>query len=85
MSGPPFDSMECGDLSPLFGEGFSLHHLGVDPDGNGLPVAVEPDPPIHTMEVHIIGGTRLSGRHLRRDVLVTPASPRRDLLVRSAV
>ncbi|ASV72994.1 hypothetical protein THTE_0392 [Thermogutta terrifontis] len=21
-------SMECGDLSPLFGEGFSLHHLG---------------------------------------------------------
>ncbi|ASV74717.1 hypothetical protein THTE_2115 [Thermogutta terrifontis] len=20
-------SMECGDLSPLFGEGFSLHHL----------------------------------------------------------
>ncbi|ASV77045.1 hypothetical protein THTE_4444 [Thermogutta terrifontis] len=22
-------SMECGDLSPLFGEGFSLHHLAV--------------------------------------------------------
>ncbi|ASV73294.1 hypothetical protein THTE_0692 [Thermogutta terrifontis] len=21
--------MECGDLSPLFGEGFSLHNLGV--------------------------------------------------------
>ncbi|ASV76813.1 hypothetical protein THTE_4212 [Thermogutta terrifontis] len=22
-------SMECGDLSPLFGEGFSLHNLAV--------------------------------------------------------
>jgi len=29
-------SMECGDLSPLFGEGFSLHHLDVDPDGIGF-------------------------------------------------
>jgi len=25
-------SMECGDSSPLFGEGFSLHHLAVGPD-----------------------------------------------------
>ena len=25
--------MECGDSSPLFGEGFSLHHLAVGPDG----------------------------------------------------
>jgi len=29
-------SMECGDLSPLFGEGFSLHDRGVDPDRNGV-------------------------------------------------
>ncbi|ASV72663.1 hypothetical protein THTE_0061 [Thermogutta terrifontis] len=27
-------SMECGDSSPLFGEGFSLHHLAV---GDVLP------------------------------------------------
>ena len=26
--------MECGDLSPLFGEGFSLHNLGVSPKWN---------------------------------------------------
>jgi len=28
-------SMECGDLSPLFREGFSLHHLAVDLGGTG--------------------------------------------------
>ena len=29
-------SMECGDSSPLFCEGFSLHNLAVDPDGTEL-------------------------------------------------
>jgi hypothetical protein len=24
--------MECGDSSPLFGEGFSLHNLAIGPD-----------------------------------------------------
>ncbi|ASV73538.1 hypothetical protein THTE_0936 [Thermogutta terrifontis] len=28
-------SMECGDSSPLFGEGFSLHNLAVGQDGIG--------------------------------------------------
>jgi len=53
--------MECGDSSPLFGEGFSLLQLGVDPDRDEVPVGVEPAPLIHTMEVRMVGGTRLSG------------------------
>ncbi|GIX01254.1 MAG: hypothetical protein KatS3mg112_0191 [Thermogutta sp.] len=28
-------SMECGDSSPLFGEGFSRHNLAVEQDGIG--------------------------------------------------
>jgi len=28
--------MECGDSSPLFGEGFSLHHLAAGPDGTTM-------------------------------------------------
>ena|GEM_PF-1066458 len=45
--------MECGDLSPLFGEGFSLHNLTIDPDENGVPVGVEPVPPIHAIEARL--------------------------------
>jgi hypothetical protein len=48
-------SMECGDSSPLFGEGFSLHNLGVDPDRNGVAVGAEPEPLIHPMEGHVPG------------------------------
>ncbi|ASV72930.1 hypothetical protein THTE_0328 [Thermogutta terrifontis] len=35
-------SMECGDLSPLFGEGFSLHNPAVDPNGNVRPAGWKP-------------------------------------------
>jgi len=45
--------MECGDLSPLFCEGFSLHNLTIDPDENGVPVGVEPVPPIHAIEARL--------------------------------
>jgi hypothetical protein len=43
-------SMECGDSSPLFGEGFSLHHLAVGLDGTRVTGRAAPDPPIHTTE-----------------------------------
>ena len=81
--------MECGDSSPLFSEGFSLHNLGVDPDGNGVPVWVELDPPIHAMEgpacqVHFsrmdnplpFTGHDKRAPPFRRDLLVTFAVPR---------
>jgi|GEM_PF-2457947 hypothetical protein len=42
--------MECGDLSPLSGEGFSLHNLVVGQDRNGVPVGVGPNPAIHAMQ-----------------------------------
>jgi len=34
-------SMECGDLSPLFGEGFSLHHL-LSIDSRPSPATMNP-------------------------------------------
>jgi len=34
--------MECGDLSPLFGEGFSLHNPALDPDENVWPAGWKP-------------------------------------------
>jgi len=37
-------SMECGDSSPLFGEGFSLHHLAVRPDGTRVTGQRHPIP-----------------------------------------
>ena len=42
--------MECGDSSPLFGEGFSLHNRAIGPAGTRVTVREAPDPPIHTME-----------------------------------
>jgi hypothetical protein len=42
--------MECGDLSPLFGEGFSLHHLAVDPHENRVALTVEPARAIEATE-----------------------------------
>ena len=67
-------SMECGDSSPLFGEGFSLHHLTVGRDDAG--------PPIHPMN-----GMKLRDRSgwnpTRQSTQWRPAYWR-DLLVRSA-
>ncbi|ASV72991.1 hypothetical protein THTE_0389 [Thermogutta terrifontis] len=48
-------SMECGDSSPLFREGFSLHHLAVDPHENRVAIAVEAVPAIHAMERRVYG------------------------------
>jgi hypothetical protein len=47
--------MECGDLSPLFREGFSLHYLAVDPHENRVAIAVEAVPAIHAMERRVYG------------------------------
>ncbi|ASV72900.1 hypothetical protein THTE_0298 [Thermogutta terrifontis] len=41
--------MECGDLSPLSGEGFSLHNVVVGQDRNGVPVGVGPNLAIRAM------------------------------------
>ncbi|ASV72792.1 hypothetical protein THTE_0190 [Thermogutta terrifontis] len=47
--------MECGDLSPLFSEGFSLHNLTVDANVNRVPAVVEAVPAIHVMDRRVYG------------------------------
>jgi len=68
-------SMECGDLSPLFSEGFSLHNLGVDLDGNGLPVGVEPDPPRRPPDCPVPPGPRDAAWLVFFPAKITSASP----------
>ncbi|GIX02233.1 MAG: hypothetical protein KatS3mg112_1170 [Thermogutta sp.] len=47
--------MECGDSSPLSGEGFSLHDLAVDPNGTRVRLPEGP-----ACQVRYFGGTCLS-------------------------
>ena len=75
-------SMECGDSSPLFGEGFSLHHLALGPDGTTMTgrSGTRPSNPsngrtrsrasIHALSGASSGRTRSSGplAHVRSSI-----------------
>jgi len=79
--------MECGDSSPLFGEGFSLHNLAVGPDGT------EPSNPFLglTPSTACNGGTRSTASRETHETGLTgrghpilQSTQRRAPLVRSA-